>query len=167
MPRKTFVAGDVFSAADANLLAQDGYVTNASLDTTAGELGGAWTTWTPVVTQSNAVTVTVTSATYARFGRLIIARAKLVATAAGTAANHITISVPVTAAVGSFTACGIFWWYDASTSTHYTGSAHLDGTTYILGIASGATGGMGFNTPNLALANNDELSFTIVYEAAS
>jgi hypothetical protein len=44
MPRKTFVAGDVLTAADMNLLAQDGYVTKASLDTTAGEPGGAWAT---------------------------------------------------------------------------------------------------------------------------
>jgi hypothetical protein len=44
MPRKTFVAGDVLTAADMNLLSQDGYVTNASLDTTAGQPGGAFAT---------------------------------------------------------------------------------------------------------------------------
>ena len=49
MPRKTFVAGDVLTAADMNLLAQDGYVTNTSLDTTAGQPGGAWVAFTPVV----------------------------------------------------------------------------------------------------------------------
>jgi hypothetical protein len=49
MPRKTFVAGDVLTAADMNLLAQDGYVTNTSLDTTAGQPGGAWVSFTPTI----------------------------------------------------------------------------------------------------------------------
>ena len=31
MPRKTFVAGDVLTAADMNLLAQDGYIDNTYL----------------------------------------------------------------------------------------------------------------------------------------
>jgi hypothetical protein len=49
MPRKTFVAGDVLTAADMNLLSQDGYVTNTSLDTTAGQPGGAWVSFTPTI----------------------------------------------------------------------------------------------------------------------
>ena len=49
MPKVTYSPGDVLAAADVNDFCQEGFVANSSLDTTAGEPGGAWVAFTPVV----------------------------------------------------------------------------------------------------------------------
>jgi hypothetical protein len=68
MPRKTFVAGDVLTAADMNLLAQDGEVTNASLNTAAGEPGGAWVAFTPNIVTG---TVNLKTGRYIQVGKTV------------------------------------------------------------------------------------------------
>lgn len=130
---------------------------------------GAWTTYTPTLTQSGAVTKTVTEASYMKIGRLVIASGYLTCTGAGSANNAVLVGVPVTAASGS-AVIGSGWVYDASSSAWYAGPATLQSTS-VFGFAlsgntalvAGATGS-GFTA---ALANTDQVRYAIMYQSAS
>ena len=158
MAQKTFTTGEVLTAADVNT-----YL--------AGE-GGAWTSWTPAVTQVGSVSVTNTRSTYARFGRLIVASLNLAVTGSGTAANSVLISLPVTAASATAGAIGSGVIKDSSASNaRYGGVALLSTTTSFLlistngGVASpGALGSVDFTA---GLASGDDITAMIIYEAAT
>lgn len=56
---------------------------------------GAWTTYTPSLTQGSALTKTVNAGAYMRIGRLIHATFDLSITSAGTSGNPILVGLPV------------------------------------------------------------------------
>ena len=58
----------------------------------ANQIGAAWETWTPTVTQSGSVTCTVTYAKYAQIQKLVVASAYLTVTGTGTANNPVLVS---------------------------------------------------------------------------
>lgn len=131
---------------------------------------GAWTTWTPVVTQSVGVAVTVTHARYVRLGRLILFTYRLVATGTGTAANIVTISSPVTASLTE-AVTGVGHLYDASTTSLYP---------FILGLNSATTMTMTLMKENAtswtignsasfsaAVTTNDVINAVGLFEAAT
>ena len=79
----------------------DGAITNAKLDTTAGEPGGAWTTWTPTYGASGSLTYTSVTTGYAKYlqiGKTIFFNLYATGTTGGTASNSITFTLPVAAA---------------------------------------------------------------------
>lgn len=155
MAQKTFVAGDVLTASDVNTYLM-------------GE-GGAWTTWSPTVTQSGTVTHTATRAKYARYGRTIHFSALLAITGTGTGANDIVISLPVTAAASGFT-IGVGEVYDASANTIYHGSLYAHSTTAakIRGTSpAGSPFYLGSLSMTAGLANTDSISVVGTYEAAT
>ena len=150
MAQKTFVDGDVLTASDINT-----YL--------SGE-GGAWTSWTPTVTQSGSVTVTNTRSRYARYGRMIVAEFDLQATASGSAGSGVLVSLPVTAAsVSSVNGVGSI--LDGGTG-YYVGVWQAFSTTTVQLIAHAQTGAVG-GTPSFALASGDFIRGTVTYEAAS
>lgn len=157
MAQKTWVAGDVVTAADVTT-----YL--------SGE-GGAWSTWTPAITQSGAVTATVNHAVYGRWGRLIVASFRLTVTGAGTSSNAVAISLPVTAA-RSIGSVGTGLIFDTSASLSYTGQCDIASTTTIqyspqgVGVSPNSLGatGSGFTA---ALAVGDVLTGFLTYEAAA
>lgn len=171
MPRKTFVAGDPLLASEMNLLAQDGYVLNASLDTTTGELGGVWTTWTPTLTQSGTVTATVTRARYMRIGKTIHFYASLAVTGTGTASNAVTVSLPVTAAASGFMVPGGGHIGDVSAALNYPGLTWLQSTTTAVLFNAVTTSAtllypLGQSSFTAALASGDVVTIGGTYEAA-
>lgn len=95
MPRKTFVAGDVLTAADMNLLAQDGYIDNTDLDTTAGQPGGAWLAYTPTVT---GISNTTATGAYCKLGKTVFFRAKIVLTGSSSVTATPEVSLPLASA---------------------------------------------------------------------
>jgi hypothetical protein len=131
--------------------------------------GGAWTSWTPTVTQSGSVTVTVTRAKYARYGRTIHFTCQVSVTGTGTASNPIYVSLPVTAVSGVGEHGGSGYLYDSSSATYYP-CVIVGATTttfQMLGTASTAPtlgGGGGFTA---ALASGDAIVVAGTYEAAS
>ena len=146
-------------------------LTESDINLYLGGEGGAWTTWTPALTQSGAVTVTVTHAVYGRWGRLIIASFRLSVTGTGTASNAVAVSLPVTAARASGgTGTGVI--FDSSAGLSYTGQCDLATTTTIqysphgVGVSPNSLGstGSGFTA---ALASADVVQATMIYEAAS
>lgn len=72
-------------------------VKNANLSTTAGEPGGAWTTWSPTITAETGTFTTVSSsnAKYTRIGNTIIFKLTITITTAGTASGALFFTLPV------------------------------------------------------------------------
>ena len=156
MAQKTWVAGDVVTAADTNL-----YLT--------GE-GGAWTTWTPTVTQSGSVTVTINTATYGRWGRMIICRMQVTVTGTGTGANAIVVGgLPATAAV-SVGAFGQGYLFDTSVPNTFPFIVTLASSSSInlsSSSANAASLSLGATSFTAGLASGDIINCSFTYEAAS
>lgn len=74
----------------------DGSVTNAKLDTTAGELGGAWQSWTP--TANWTVDNGTVTAKYTQVGKTVHFRLRFeLGSGSSLDSTHTTFSLPVTA----------------------------------------------------------------------
>lgn len=67
---------------------------NDSVDTAFG----AWTSYTPSLTQGSDITKTVTYSKYAKLGRTVIWAFKMTMTEAGAGSSNTTLTLPVTAA---------------------------------------------------------------------
>lgn len=149
----------------------DGEVLTATLLNTycAGE-GGAWTSWTPTVTQSGSVTVTNTRSRYARYGRTIHWSIELNVTGSGSAANIISITLPVTAASATSTA-GSGVLVDLSAALKFGFIAEFQSTTaFVMQCTdSSAAGRLGETGAPFAggLASGDVIRASGTYEAAS
>lgn len=120
-------------------------------------------TWTPTITQSGAVTCTVTRAVYTLLGALVHTEVVLAVTGAGTIANAIKIGgqpAAIQAAAGR--TIGSFMLLDAGTA-YYVGAVYINGVTdwqFFVHNAGSAVG----TAPSFALANNDVIRFDCVYE---
>lgn len=161
---KTWVAGDVLTAAQLNAELRDALLGAFPL----GPPDAAWTAFTPTLVQSGAVTKTVTYGKYTRIGRTIHFAVDLSVTGTGTASNVVAIGLPVTAAA-SGPHMGVGGIYDSSAGTFYNGMSYLTTTTTagifsaVDGLAT-ALGGRGFTA---ALAAGDIVRVTGTYEAAT
>lgn len=128
-----------------------------------------WTSYTPTLTQSGAVTKTVTYAKYQRVGRLITVTCFLTVTGSGTANNPVIVGLPVAAASSTTNLpMGTMFVFDNGTAW-YHGVCLLSTTTSVWGLANadnvylGQTGG----DFAAALANTDVVGINVTYEAAS
>lgn len=159
----TWVAGDVLTAAQLNAQLRDNLLAAFPLGV------DAWTAYTPTLTQLGAVTKTVTYAKYQRVGRIIIAQVQLAITGAGTAANAVSLSLPVTAAAAGSMIVGVGQIYDASVNAGFKGLAYLNTTTTCLLAPTNTTtaGALGGDTFTAALASGDSYSVSLTYEAAT
>lgn len=125
-----------------------------------------WIDWTPTVTQSGAVTVTVTFARYVVQGNTVQLRASLAVTGTGTIANPVVIGglptplspVNVAGVVGEIRI------FDSGTA-FYVGSLEIFTATSFKGFAHLETDAIGVD-PSFALANGDNISFQAAYERA-
>jgi len=163
MPDKTWVAGDVVTAADTNT-----YLTHT---------GEQWVSFTPTLYQSNtlsvSVTNTVTKARYFRAGRMIHFEIVLNVTATGTAGNLLGITLPVAAATTGVALNGSCLLYDVSAVLYYAALPQLfSGSTTIMtfvstSAAASADPRLGVSTFTVALGNNDVIAVSGSYEAVS
>jgi hypothetical protein len=146
-------------------------VYSGSAWSTQGPMYGGGLAWTPAVTQSGSVTVTVNQASYFRMGRMVTAFFFLSVTGTGTASNAITITLPVNAQYSSFVVpCGNAILLDASTTNLYTAVARLaSATTFVMYNSStpSADPRLGVGGFTAALASGDQISGMLVYEAAA
>lgn len=128
-----------------------------------------WRTWTPTVTQSGSVTVTVTYARYVVLAQTVIVQARLAVTGSGTGGNDIVIAgIPAAIAPAN---------YDAGSGVAVVGTAVVldNGTGFYQGalVAVGAndlriqchgeTDRLGTG-PSFALASGDAISFQGCWE---
>lgn len=130
---------------------------------------GAWTAFTPTLTQLGAVTKTVTYANYQRVGRLITAAVVLTVTGTGTGANSVLVGLPVAAALSSNLAIGSGLLFDSSAALNYRAIVTLaSATTVFLNPAASTVSDVLGNTSfTAALAVSDIISYTVTYESAT
>jgi hypothetical protein len=130
---------------------------------------GAWTTYTPVLTQSGAVAKTVTYAKYIKLGRLCIVNMRLDVTGTGTANNVITVSAPFTAAYASTNTIGSGWVYATNifpgiASQYTTTSFALWDATQVTGVLHLGQAGTAVSG---ALGAGHGVSMHVAYETAA
>jgi hypothetical protein len=129
----------------------------------------AWTSYTPTLTQSGAVTKTVTYAKYTQVGKWVHVQVLLAVTGSGTGNNAIVVSLPVTAASSSPLFGGTFSWFNNGTA-EYTGACVIFSTTSVCGHTNGTastnTLGTTGSADGTALANTDAIRIDFSYEAA-
>jgi hypothetical protein len=134
-----------------------------------------WTTFTPVLKQSNTVNLTGAPSTvgrYARVNKLVLVRiACQVATAAtGTANNAIEINLPVTASTASMRVVGSAQLRDNSATDYILAVPVLNSTTTIRFLANAGTSLTSYvgltGAPTLTLAEGDTVACFLSYEAA-
>lgn len=130
---------------------------------------GAWTSYTPTLTQSGAVTKTVNYAKYFKIGRQVTVAVLVTVTGTGTAANIATLTLPFTAATTMGFGTGLI--YDSSAGLVYPGLTNVNATTtmalYDSAAQSGPGGFLGLGGFTAALANGDQVNMGCTYEAAS
>lgn len=138
----TWSAGDILTAADLNAI-------------------GTFSTYTPVLAQAGTRSATVNYAKYCLINKLCILNVDLTCTTTGSAGNKITVSMPF-AAETSANGSGVF--YDDSLTDVRLLTVGIDGSEFEFYVEESTTfGGLGVN-PSLALAANDIISFSIMYE---
>lgn len=145
--------------------------TGSAFSTLIAPAHGAWTAWTPTVTQS--ATVSGSSASYyIRISRLIIASLYFAPSSSGTAANAIVISLPVTARGGTTVvyAGPMITVEDTSAASRWAGPALMVSTTTfkIQDMNSiGSSAYLGASSFTAAITTGDFIYGQLMYEAAA
>lgn len=156
-PKTDFDPGDILLSSEMNDIGNN--------LTELAPFFSAWTSYTPTLTQSSAVTKTVDYASYLQIGQLVIASLRLSVTGAGTGGNSVTVGLPVTAA-STLIYVGSGAVFDSSTSTNYVGTwLSLTTTTAIL-VGDWSGQNAWGSTPSIALASGDSIRGYLMYEAA-
>lgn len=144
--------------------------TGSAWETIGAPADPTWTSYTPTLVQSGAVTKTVTYAKYIQIGKLVIVAVNLAVTGPGTASNAVVIGLPVNAASTSIArAAGTGSIYDSSVGLVYGGVADFYGTnnTIRLWPTSADSGDvLGAAAFTAALASGDAVTLNVMYEAA-
>lgn len=138
----------------------------ATLDNIFAAMLGWQSGYTPQVDQGATTNIskTVTYSKYINVGKLCIYNFYLNMTAAGTSGSTITVTLPFTAASTNLIA-GSCAWYSFTAGLTYTGVIGFNSTTKMQFSAHAASAGSHFGgTPTGALANNDVLTGSIMYE---
>jgi hypothetical protein len=130
----------------------------------------AFTSWTPTLTQTVAVTTTNFDSKYVKVGRLVIASFSLIATASGTNGGTVVVgfgsgatALPTARAATSI--FGSFRFLDAGV-TNYVGTVTGATTTTLNFYKDGDGNPLGPTNP-VQVTNNDTMNGFIIYEAAS
>lgn len=134
------------------------------------QVPGPWTDYTPTLTQSGAVTKTVTRAKYIQLGKTVHVNVYLTITGTGTANNVVLVGLPVASVADGIT-IGAGRIYDASgPDLLYRSVMCLASTTTVRfegGNTTLANGLGGSGQPfSAALASGDIVEFTGTYEVA-
>jgi hypothetical protein len=139
---------------------------------TAAKLASeAWTDFTPDLDQGGAVTKTVSYCRYVRAGRTITYQGRLIVTGTGNATTAVLITLPVTAVHAAFRAIGVGDLFNSSAGTKFMCEAQLNNSTTVVRfqpMSETDNSILGASGPfTSAIAADDALTFSIVYEAAS
>lgn len=130
----------------------------------------AWTSWTPTLVQSGAVTKTVTFAKYQRIGRTIHFRIKLSVTGTGTASNAVKVGLPVACVETADYTLGQGFLFDSSASASYKAVMSPAGNAtelFLLPTDGTVANVLGLTAFTAALASGDVIACAGTYEAAS
>lgn len=145
-----------------------GAITNAKLSTTAGEVGGAWASTTPTLTNLSGGTITYSK--YYQIGKTVIFRFRYVLGGAGVS-GLIGIALPVTASASTNDIASRTVQFNDATGSRSYGIALFSSTTTIslyADTASGTYAGITSTSSTVphTWAVNDTIDLTVTYEAA-
>jgi hypothetical protein len=133
-----------------------------------GSLNLSWSSWTPTLTQTIGVNVTIGHAKYMALGKVALVNMLVTATSTGQAGRDIVVGgIPSAIAIvqTAYQVClGQFTGYDTGTNI-YAGSVH-GGTSNTVSFRSDANNGALGAAPAWQLANTDTISFTASWEIA-
>jgi hypothetical protein len=145
-----------------------------AIDVSAGaavwvEIGGLSGTWTPTVTQSGSVAVSVAYATYKVRGRTCHVEARLTVTGSGTGGNDIVIggapaAIQPTNVGANLSPIGVAIVEDAATA-YYSGLVITYGAADWR-VREANTRGICGTNPNFALASGDDIVINCTYDLA-
>jgi hypothetical protein len=140
-------------------------LTSSDVNTYLSHEGGAWTSYTPTLSQGASTNIgkTVTYSNYARAGRMITWNFKLDITGSGTSGQAVILTLPVTS-VATHSVTGVGAYLDTGAGW-YPGTIIGVSTTTIALIADPA-GSFGA-APVMTVANTDTYQGSVTYEAAS
>jgi hypothetical protein len=132
---------------------------------------GTFQSWTPTMTQTVNVSLSITSARYTQIGKLVTGYADVVCTSAGTAGGIIQMSLPVSPAssvrvigVATYRATG---GTDSATTLTMVRISGATTTRFVAGVASGNNYfGVSSSSPVITLASNNCFWVNFTYEAA-
>lgn len=129
---------------------------------------GAWTPWTPTLTQGVVVSKTVSRSVYMKIGRTVHLIVDLGPTSSGTAGQPIVISnLPFVSAYAGGQV-GTAKVFDASAGDDITGLVRFPGTNNTLNfLSTRANGVLGSVTFTAALTTSDQVAFHATYEAST
>ena len=132
---------------------------------TMNSIGAAWETFTPVISQGATITKTTGYSKYSQVNKLVTFAGQFTLTSAGTVSNDLQVTLPInnnnpstTGVVGS----AIF--FDASAPRFYTLVVAPASAGLIKFIYDNTAAYFG-QSPAVTVANTDQLSFTVTYEA--
>lgn len=164
------IANEINGNLDADNIT-DGSITNAKLDTTTGELGGAWQDWTPTLSGITIGNGTVV-AKYQQVGKTV--RGYIEVTFGSTSSiSNGSFTPPVTASStysNTLSPIGVCIFWD-NTGSQYPGGLRLDTTTlmrpYIYNASAtyASLAGLSATVP-FTWAVNDIIGCSFEYQAA-
>lgn len=151
---RTWVAAETVTAALLNTHLRDNMTALAE-----------WTSYTPTVTQSGAVTKTVTYGKYRTYGGTTDVQVFLTMTGSGTGNNVITVSLPTTSITSTEMTIGAGRIVDSGVRSDAV-IVQLASTTTVKFLAVEAATPADYvgKVPNFALGSGDTISFFCTYE---
>lgn len=159
---RTWVSGEVVTAALMNAHLRDNLLE-------IGNPSAAWTAFTGTVglTQGVSLSTSTLTADYSQSGKRVQGNVYGAISSAGTAAQQIQATLPVSPRRNSspFT-IGTFTYLDSSAGTFYTGSVAFLGTGAQCRFFVNAQSDVFGKTPAVTAASGDVLAFSFAYEAA-
>jgi hypothetical protein len=158
---RTWVTSEVVSAALLNTHLRD------NLLALNGATGPVVTNFTPTMQQSVSITLSTATGRYTRYGPLVIATARMIASSSGTAGSALVVGgLPVAAldtAAGGSQAFG--WFSRAGNPNHLLHGLWASNTTVNFYSGSAATGLFGVN-PAVTIVSGDEVDLTFIYNGS-
>jgi len=141
--------------------------TQSQVDGFITSLGGTstgWSSYTPVATQTNTPSIVVNKAIYKQIGKTLFVNIYIRFTSAGTAGGRVRCSLPIAVKSIDTLHIGTGFFYDAGTR-YYQGAAILFDANTVELYCNDTTNSFGAS-PAVTIANNDELTFNLIYEVA-
>lgn len=168
----TIATGDLFVVVDVSDTTMAASGTDKRITLAELELAfGAWTAYTPTLTQSATVAKTVNYARYCQIGKLVHVVVSLAITGAGTTNNDVVVGAPVgfnsaiaNAVVGNGSisdASAFLEWPVMVYANAGNGTFYFRRTDQVPAFITNVG-----KDPNFALANTDGVTFVATYEAA-
>jgi hypothetical protein len=154
----------LFQVSGSGVLASRAGGAAEAIITTGSAFFGTWTAFTPTLSQTASLTLSVATGRYLQIGKLVIASIDVTINSAGTAGGTMVLGgLPVGSTQHGIAAVGRY--FDQSAGTYYLLSGLWSTATTMQFISHLGAGGFG-NNPAVTAAASDTVFLNLAYEAA-